>query len=181
MDFVQALDTSKLVLFGTGLSFVMSPFTAPTYNLPIYLFGTYAQENQESTNSLQTFTGLVAGSILWDIIYMSRHEQNGFIRFLTVILLILKIPTFLSFSVAVRQRGVQFGGLGAIRSGDFIWSMPGGFTSTGRDGYQNMDEEAGLPAHPAPAPAPVRHQAPPPALAAAQPPPPATVPYQAAP
>jgi hypothetical protein len=46
------------------LSFAISPFTSPAYNLPIFLFGLYVQESQEAAHlSLQvvssnSFTGL---------------------------------------------------------------------------------------------------------------------------
>ncbi|KAG6890398.1 hypothetical protein C0995_008752 [Termitomyces sp. Mi166 len=53
MDFVQGLDPSKLVLAETVLSFAVSPFIAPPYNLAIFLFGTYAQENTEAVQSLR--------------------------------------------------------------------------------------------------------------------------------
>jgi len=56
----------------------------------------------------------------------------------------------------MRQRGAQFGGLsigegatGAFTSlvaililSSIVWSMPGGFTSSARGGYQNLDDEA---------------------------------------
>ncbi|KAJ4486147.1 hypothetical protein J3R30DRAFT_1460528 [Lentinula aciculospora] len=153
MDFVQGLDPSKLVLFGTGFSFFLSGFTSPPYNLPIFLFGMYAQENADSAFlSLQTFTGLLAASVFYDVIWMIRHEQGQFITFLTILLLLLKIPTFLAFGLAARQRGAQFGGLG-IRgndiSGPTVWAMPGGFSSTA--GYQNVDDE--IPPQPALRPA----------------------------
>ena len=35
------------------MSFVTSAFTAPAYNLPIFLFGMLAQESQEALQSLQ--------------------------------------------------------------------------------------------------------------------------------
>ncbi|KAL1740682.1 hypothetical protein HDZ31DRAFT_47029 [Schizophyllum fasciatum] len=105
MDFVQGLDPSKLVQAGTALSFLLSPFTAPPYNLPIFLFGAYAQENAEASQSLQTFTGMLGVSFIFDIIWMARHNQSGFIRFMTVILQLLKIPTFAAFALAMRQRG----------------------------------------------------------------------------
>jgi hypothetical protein len=71
MDFVQGLDSSKLVLGGVvsfsiillfrrrqhpswqGLSFFLSVFSSPPYNLPIFLFGAYAQEQTEAIQSLQ--------------------------------------------------------------------------------------------------------------------------------
>ncbi|KAH7880734.1 MAG: hypothetical protein NXY57DRAFT_1047216 [Lentinula lateritia] len=143
MDFVQGLDPSKLALFGAGFSFFLSGFTAPPYNLPIFLFGIYAQENADSAFlSLQTFTGLLGASVFYDIIWMFRNEQGGFVKFLTIILLLVKIPTFLAFGLAARQRGAQFAGLG-IRGNDIngptVWAMPGGFSSTA--GYQNVDDE----------------------------------------
>jgi len=126
------------------LSFVISPFKSPSYNLPIFLFGLYAQENTESVQSLQTFTGLLGVSTIFDIIYMARHGQNWFTRMITIFILILKLPTFFAFALVLRQRGAQFSGLG-IREGDLngptVWTMPGGFTSSGREGYHSVGEE----------------------------------------
>ncbi|KAF9056167.1 hypothetical protein BJ165DRAFT_1398899 [Panaeolus papilionaceus] len=156
MDFVQTLDPSKLVLGGTVLSFILSAAVAPAYNFPLFLFGCYAQENTDAAQSIQTFTGLLGASAIFDIVWMVRHEQNGFIKFLTVCLLLLKLPTFFAFANAVRQRGGQFGGLSAGNiSGPTVWSMPGGFTSNGREGYQTVDDDsfirsARLPTGPSP-------------------------------
>ncbi|KIK70997.1 hypothetical protein GYMLUDRAFT_33101 [Collybiopsis luxurians FD-317 M1] len=148
------LDPSKLVLFTTAFSFILSGFAVPPYNLPVFLFGVYAQENAEAFLSLQVFTALLGASFFYDVVWMIRNDQHGFVKFLSILLLIFKIPTFFAFAVAARQRGAQFGGLG-VRGNDFsgptVWSMPGGFTS-GRDGYQNVDDE--VPAQPAPAAAP---------------------------
>ncbi|KAI0094899.1 hypothetical protein BDY19DRAFT_915180 [Irpex rosettiformis] len=110
-DFIQALDPAKLVLVETALSFATSAFAAPVYNLPIFLFGTYAQEASEATQSLQTFTVIVAVSILYDIIWLARNKQNWLIRILTILILILKAPTVLAFAAALRQRGSQFSGI----------------------------------------------------------------------
>ncbi|PBK96484.1 hypothetical protein ARMGADRAFT_1138712 [Armillaria gallica] len=117
MDFVQGLDPSKLLLGGAVLSFVVSAFSAPIYNFPLFLYGLYGQENTESVSALQNFTGFLAGSLLWDIIWMANHGQHGFIKFLTILLLILKIPTLAACGLAVRQRGATFGGLG-LRGND---------------------------------------------------------------
>ena len=69
MDFIQGLDPSKLVFCGVvsdlafciplswffqALSFLLSLSSAPQYNLVIYLFGTYAQEQNEAIQSLKT-------------------------------------------------------------------------------------------------------------------------------
>lgn len=71
MDFLRVLDPSKLVLAEAvshthsslkrsqlisyqGLAFFTSIFNdSPSYNLPILLFGLYAQENAEAIQSLQ--------------------------------------------------------------------------------------------------------------------------------
>ncbi len=68
MDFVQGLDPSKLLLGGAVnssiawvsftndfqvLSFVVSAFSAPIYNFPLFLYGLYGQENTESVSALQ--------------------------------------------------------------------------------------------------------------------------------
>ncbi|KAG6813783.1 hypothetical protein H0H92_007195 [Tricholoma furcatifolium] len=73
---------------------------------------------------------------------MSMNEPSAFIKFLCIVILFLKIPTLLTLGLSLRQRGTTFGGLGGdVASGPTVWSMPGGFTSTGREGYQNVDEE----------------------------------------
>jgi hypothetical protein len=72
-DFVRGLDASKLILAeavrvylcgsrgrcNSGnlqvLSFAISPFNSPVYNLPVFLFGLYVQESHEASHlSLQT-------------------------------------------------------------------------------------------------------------------------------
>jgi len=140
MDFVRLLDPSKLVLAGTAIAFFISIFASPSYNLPIFLFGCYAQENTEALQSLQTFTGLLGISMIFDIIWMAKNDQHGFARFLSISLLILKLPTFFAFANSLRQRGSQFGGIGSS-GGPTVWSMPGGFTSGGGEGYQTVDDE----------------------------------------
>lgn len=142
-EFLQRLDTSKLVLVGAGLSFAVSAFSAPRYNLPIFLFGIYAQENAEAVQSLQTFTYLLSASIVYDIIWMFRNEQHWLVKLITILALALKVPTVMAFFAAMQQRGGQLSGL-SFRGGDLngatVWSMPGGFTSGGREGYQTVDE-----------------------------------------
>lgn len=86
------------------------------------------------------------------------------------------------FATALQTRGGNFSSFSGLRSGDvagatgkglaaptrpvgfadkwIVWSMPGGFTSSGRDGYQTVDE-------------PVDVQTPKP-LGTTQPPPPPT-------
>ncbi|KAF5356037.1 hypothetical protein D9756_003770 [Leucocoprinus leucothites] len=162
MDFVQGLDPFKLVFGGVTLSFLLTLSPSPPYNLAIYLFGTYAQEQNDAVQSLKMFTGLLGISAIFDVIWMVRNHQSGFIRFLTIVLVLLKvaypflmpIPTFFSFLLVMRQRGAQFGGL-SVGESTTVWSMPGGFTSAGRDGYQNLDDEGyNQPHHPPPRAAP---------------------------
>ncbi|KAI0778187.1 hypothetical protein BD413DRAFT_446769, partial [Trametes elegans] len=116
-DFIQSLDPSKLVLVGTGLSFITSAFVAPAYNLPIFLFGVYAQEATEAIQSLKAFTFLLAASMFYDVIWFFRNSPSWFIRLVLILLLILKIPTTFAYVTALQQRGAQFSGLG-IRGND---------------------------------------------------------------
>ncbi|KAG1749980.1 uncharacterized protein EDB91DRAFT_1110698 [Suillus paluster] len=140
-DFIQALDPAKLVLAETALAFIISPFTVPAYNLPIFLFGSYVQESSDAAQSLTLFAGLLSASLFYDVLWMFNNEQAGFLRLLTVVLFLLKIPTAGAFLIAMRQRGGQFPGLGTDINGPTVWSMPGGFTSGGRDGYQTVEDE----------------------------------------
>ncbi|KAF7310920.1 hypothetical protein HMN09_00635300 [Mycena chlorophos] len=175
MDYVQNLDPSKLVLGLTALSFITS-ISGPSYNLPISLYGSIVAQSQESGNSdgqaLQTFTALLGVSAVYDIVWMASNDQAWFMRILTIILLLAKIPTFLAFGLALRGSGSSFSGLN-IRGGDLggptVWSMPGGFSA---NGYQNLDEEAprSRPAAPAmPTAQPAPPQQPAATAAAAQP------------
>jgi len=159
-DFLQGLDPGKLVLAETVLAFISSPFASPPYNFPLFLFGSYIHESSEASQSFRTFTGILGLSIISDIIWMARNDQSGFIRFITILVLLLKLPTTAAFLFALRQRGVQFSSLGNNIGGATVWSMPGGFTSSGRDGYQAVDEE------PQPQPQP-KTNAPPPTAAPA--------------
>jgi len=145
-EFVQRLDTSKLVLVGAGLSFAVSAFSAPVYNLPLFLFGIYVQEQSEATQSLQAFTYLLSASVLYDLIWMYNYEQHWFVVLITVLTLALKIPTVLAFVSALQQRGAQLSGLSfrGNEGGATVWSMPGGFTSGGREGYQTVDEPSDI-------------------------------------
>ncbi|KAF9241375.1 hypothetical protein BU15DRAFT_44980, partial [Melanogaster broomeanus] len=146
--FRRGLDPAKLALGGTVLSFVISPFAAPVYNLPIFLFGNFAQESSDAVQSLKVFSGLLSASIVFDLIWMINNEQNGFVRFLTILLWLLKIPTAIAFLTALRQRGSQFMGIGDDVHGPTVWSMPGGFTSGGREGYQTVGDEPRAPPPP---------------------------------
>jgi len=172
-DYLQSLDPRSLLVLETVLSFTISPLTSPSYNLPLFLFGVYSQESSESSQSLKLFTGLLGASALFDIIWLFRNSPDWFSKLVLVIILLLKGPTFFTFLTALRQRGEQFSGLN-IRGGDLngptLWSMPGGFSSLGRSGYENVDggdvesnprpsvatrvNVAATPQAPTPAPAP---------------------------
>ncbi|KZT02718.1 uncharacterized protein LAESUDRAFT_705762 [Laetiporus sulphureus 93-53] len=146
-EFVQRLDPIKLVQVETALSFAVSAFDAPNYNLPIFLFGMYTQEVAEATESLKLFIYLLSASVLYDLIWMYNNHQNWFLKLITILTLALKIPTVLAFLSALRQRGAHLSGI-SFQGNDVgggataVWSMPGGFTSSGRDGYQSVDEPA---------------------------------------
>lgn len=163
-DFVQGLDPSRFVLAETVLSFAISPFAAPTYNLPIFLFGLYAQENTEAVLSLQVFSALLGASALFDLIWMFQNPQVWVIRMVSVLILLFKAPTFLAFANSLRSRG-HLTGLGGLGGGDLsgptVWTMPGGFSSNDRDGYQAVHEHSVPETARPPISSPQSHQAPP--------------------
>ncbi|KAF8274101.1 hypothetical protein EI94DRAFT_1714733 [Lactarius quietus] len=139
-DFVQGLDASKLIL-------VEAPVQCSPYNLPIFLFGLYVQGSQEATpNSLQAFSGFLGASVLFDIIWFTQNSQGVLVRLISILTLILKVPTFLSFAATLNSRGVSGINLGgADFGGTTVWSMPGGFSSGGREGYQSVEPEIQRP------------------------------------
>ncbi|KAI0003669.1 hypothetical protein BJV74DRAFT_764039 [Russula compacta] len=153
-DLVQGLDTSKLIIAETVLSFAISPFTSPAYNLPIFLFGLYVQESQEAAaRLLQVFSALLGASIIFDIIWLIQNSQGAILRLFSILIIVLKAPTFLAFMGTLNSRGIS--GIN-LRGADFgnttVWAMPGGFTSGGREGYQTVESELQRPAanHPPP-------------------------------
>ncbi|KAF8679710.1 hypothetical protein RHS04_04577 [Rhizoctonia solani] len=91
-------------------------------------------------------------SVLFDIIYMWRHEQNGFIKLLTIILTLGKIPTFFILLQTLKARGDQYAhsisGGGGFQS-QTVWSMPGGFRQGGYDPVGD-DLEGAAPQPPPP-------------------------------
>jgi hypothetical protein len=79
-DFAQGLDASKLILAETVrifqlsavfvvhpsshthtqmLSFIISPYSAPPYNFPLFLFGLYVQESQEAAPRLLQLASII--------------------------------------------------------------------------------------------------------------------------
>ena len=58
----------------------------------------------KSSKSSQ-FTSLLGVSFVFDIIWMIKNDQHGFFKFLSIFLLLLKIPTFFAFLMSLRQRG----------------------------------------------------------------------------
>ncbi|KAI0296210.1 hypothetical protein BC826DRAFT_247556 [Russula brevipes] len=149
-DFLQGLDASKLILFEAALSFITSPFTSPAYNFPIFLFGLYVQESQEAAPPLlQAFSGFLGASAVTDIIWLSRLEsgQSVFVLLLNILILLLKVPTFVAFQGTLNSRGVRGVSLGGAEfGGTTVWAMPGGFPSSGREGYQTVESEVQRPA-----------------------------------
>ncbi|PVG00696.1 hypothetical protein CPB86DRAFT_754144 [Serendipita vermifera] len=164
MDFINALDPASLTLLHSGVAFVCSPFTSPSYNLPIFLFGIWSLQVTDTYEPLRIFSGFVGTSILFDIIWLSIYEPATLIKVILVLNLLLKIPTFLSLMVALKHRGDRFGaslpGPGEFPSHtQTVWAMP---TPAGLGAYQAAGGDTGpernhgskpLPTSPSPAPA----------------------------
>ncbi|KAG8930254.1 hypothetical protein FRC03_008768 [Tulasnella sp. 419] len=166
----QNLDSASLILVQTSFAFIVSPFTAPVYNLPLFLFGFYAVDKTDSNDPLRLFSGLLGLSVLFDVIWLMRQDHHALIGFLIVVNMLIKIPTFLSLLAALRHRGDSLGsfgrGEGGSLGGNTVWSMPGAF-SANKPGYQNIEddlEEGAQPATstrptaPPPGPSPHSHQ-----------------------
>ncbi|KAG8998508.1 hypothetical protein FRB94_006853 [Tulasnella sp. JGI-2019a] len=157
-----SLDASSLILIQTSLAFIVTPFTAPVYNFPLFLYGLYAVEKTDSNEPLRLFSGMVGLSVLFDFIWLFRQDWNSLIGLLIIINMMVKGPTFFAVLTALRFRGDRFGALGDRGEGDSlpstagntVWSMPGGF-SGGKPGYQNIDDDLEEGA-PAPSSAPAR-------------------------
>lgn len=91
------------------LSSIISPFSSPVYNLPIFLFGALVHESNDAVQllklvgclfplpqpefklSYQQFSGVLSASILFDIIWVFNNEQGGFVRLLFFLLWLLKV------------------------------------------------------------------------------------------
>ncbi|KAF8506706.1 hypothetical protein F5888DRAFT_1644641 [Russula emetica] len=107
-DFAQGLDASKLILAETLLSFIITPYTAPSYNFPLFLFGLYVQESQEAApRLLQVFAGYLGASALFDIIWLIQNHQTVVIRLISILVLLLKVPTFVAFAGTLSSRGIS--------------------------------------------------------------------------
>ncbi|KAF9509361.1 hypothetical protein BS47DRAFT_161995 [Hydnum rufescens UP504] len=153
---VQSLGPQSLILAQTTIAFITAPFNAPSYNFPLFLFGTYASERSESSDSLRLFFGLLGVSIPLDLIWLIKtNDQNGLIKFLSIINLLLKAPTIFAVLNALRLRGETFPSFSHGQFGSdtqHVWSMPGGFDTgnNGTSGYQNVSDD--IEAHPSSAP-----------------------------
>lgn len=56
-DFAAGLDSTNLVLLQTGLTLVTAAGKSPVYNFPLFLYGLYAHERADSSESLRTVRG----------------------------------------------------------------------------------------------------------------------------
>ncbi|EJU02049.1 hypothetical protein DACRYDRAFT_22433 [Dacryopinax primogenitus] len=166
------LDARSLLQLQTGLTFATAAFHAPPYNLAMFLFGVYAIDQTTANEPLRLFAGMLAVSLVWDLIWMITNGQHILVRLLSILILVMKLPTLSTVIASLRQRGDYLAsriGTGDI-GGSTIWTMPGGFTR--QAGYDSLDSgEAGgayvdAPAGNAPRPGPPQTHPPPPSGAA---------------
>ncbi|CCA69413.1 hypothetical protein PIIN_03313 [Serendipita indica DSM 11827] len=158
MEFIQALDSNFLVLIHAGVAFITSAWVSPTYNLPIFLFGIYAQNYIESHEPLRMFVGFVGVSWLLDLIWLFNNDPATLIKILIILAWMLKMLTFASLLLGLRRRsGGGLPGLGDYTHAETVWNMPtpgGAYTSTGGDRAVDTGNAKPLPTAPSPAPAP---------------------------
>ncbi|KAG2227444.1 hypothetical protein INT45_007469 [Circinella minor] len=142
-SFAQQTNLATLLGLHLGLSLFGSIATCPIYNLPIYFFGIWAYNYHDSNAPIKTFTGVLALSIILDVLWFilhggGPHEESGFVfcMVMNIISLIGKPITVFAGINTIQSRGDSFqvGG----------WSeAPGAFPGayqTVRDG--NNDEFA---------------------------------------
>ncbi|KAG9311261.1 hypothetical protein JVU11DRAFT_8346 [Chiua virens] len=135
-DFMQGLDPGKLILSGATLAFLISPFSAPSYNLPIFLFGALVHESSDAFQSLKLFAGLLSASSPFrhhlGVQQRAKHPRQTPLHPLVAAQSTLfasdaesersplvQIPTTLTVVTSLRQRGSQFMGIGADVHGPY--------------------------------------------------------------
>ncbi|KAI9356650.1 hypothetical protein BD770DRAFT_322788 [Pilaira anomala] len=132
---VQQANLASLLGLHLGLSLLGAVASNPSYNIPIFFFGIWAYNNRESNSPIKTFTGVLAFSILLDLIWLYLHGSNpqgesgfGFAKFFNIISLIIKPISVYSGVNNLKERG------DSISAGN--WSdAPGAFPS---GAYQNV-------------------------------------------
>ncbi|GAA5808293.1 hypothetical protein MFLAVUS_001683 [Mucor flavus] len=132
---VQQANLASLLGLHLGLALLGAVASNPTYNIPIFFFGIWAYNNRESNSPIKTFTGVLAFSILLDLIWLYLHGSNpqaesgfGFAKFFNVISLIIKPISVYSGINNLKERG------DSISAGN--WSEAPGAFPTGA--YQNV-------------------------------------------
>jgi len=138
------LDARSLLQVETALSFATAAFHAPPYNLAMFLFGVYAIDQTTANEPLRLFAGMLAVSLVWDLIWFIQNGQFILVRLISILIMILKAPALSTTIASLRQRGDYLAsrlGTGDL-GGSTIWTMPGGFTR--QAGYDSLDSgEAG--------------------------------------
>ncbi|KAI9496751.1 hypothetical protein BDB00DRAFT_807001 [Zychaea mexicana] len=147
----QQTNLATLLGLHLGLSLFGSLSTCPVYNLPIYFFGIWAYNYHESNAPIKTFTGVLALSIVLDVLWFILHgspptdsarnpidRESGFVfcMVMNIISLIGKPITVFAGINTIQSRGDSFqvGGWS-----DAPGAFPGAY-QTVRDG--NNDEFA---------------------------------------
>ncbi|EIE84587.1 hypothetical protein RO3G_09297 [Rhizopus delemar RA 99-880] len=143
MDIVRQLAQQSNLASLLGLHLTLSLFGAvasnPTYNIPIFFFGTWAYNYRESNAPLKTFTGVLGLSILLDLIWFYLHGGNpqgesgfGFAMFFNVISFIIKPMTVYTSVGSLQERGDPLG------AGNWT-EAPGAFPSGGYQDVRDAD------------------------------------------
>ncbi|KAG1470868.1 hypothetical protein G6F56_002441 [Rhizopus delemar] len=136
MDIVKQLvqqgNLASLLGLHLGLSLFGAIASNPTYNIPIFFFGTWAYNYRESSAPLKTFTGVLGLSVILDLIWFYLHGGNtqgesGFklAMFFNVISFIFKPISVYAGIGELQERGDSIG------AGKTTGALPSG-------GYQNV-------------------------------------------
>ncbi|KAG1048200.1 hypothetical protein G6F46_011769 [Rhizopus delemar] len=132
---IQQSNLASLLGLHLSLSLFGSIATNPTYNLPIFFFGTWAYNYRDSNSPLKTFTLILGLSVLLDLIWFYLHSGNPqgesgykFAIFFNTVSFIFKPISIYASMANLQERG------DSISAGNWT-EAPGAFPA---GGYQNV-------------------------------------------
>ncbi|KAK4058078.1 hypothetical protein OIO90_000817 [Microbotryomycetes sp. JL221] len=147
------LDVSRLLAGHAALSLLAALSSAPTWNLPLALYGLVivTRESNDAGESMRMFTALYGGSFLLDFLWLLQYTTGSLAWLLIVANFLLKPITLISALGHLREQGHAtwnlpsslpggFPGSFPPRSGETLWSAPqqGGYQQTPQDDMETQ-------------------------------------------
>ncbi|KAI8388123.1 uncharacterized protein BYT42DRAFT_559018 [Radiomyces spectabilis] len=113
--FTQQTNLATLLGVHLGLSLFGALASNPTYNIPVFFFGIWAYNFRDSNAPLKTFTGVLALSILLDVVWFILHGHNPaqesgfvFVMIMNIISLLVKPISVFAAINTLQSRGDTF-------------------------------------------------------------------------